>query len=110
MAGANLPNGVLLANVLTHTHEGKVHVRLLNATDKTVRLLPQIRLAEICKPLEVHLKEPITIEVEDNALHIQVLNKVETGVTKVKADVLPVSIGVNLEGVVGRAQGCILQD
>lgn len=39
----------------------------------------------------------LPFEEEDDALHIQVLNKVETGITEVKADVITVSIGANLE-------------
>lgn len=94
--GVSLPSGVLVANVLTQAKEGKVPVRILNATSKIVRLPPRARLAEVHKPAEIYLKDPIIFEEQQDALCVWVKTEEVAGHGRL-SDPLPISVEVNME-------------
>lgn len=67
----SMPQGLLVANVLTHTVEGKVAVRLLNARKEPVVLPPRSRVAELSKPQKILPKDMLTFEEADGEVFVK---------------------------------------
>ncbi len=93
---ASLPKGLLVANVLARTEGGKVPVRVMNSSERAIRLTPRCRVAVVSKPREVLPKELLEFEEEDGMLHVK-------QVTHIQADEIseefPVPVQVNYEGL-----------
>lgn len=94
----SLPRGLLVANVLAQTVDGRVPVRLLNSSDKAITLPPRARIAELCKPQEVVTKELVSFEENDGVLHVRAM---EADVTPAPGNDTPLSVPVqaSLEGL-----------
>lgn len=61
-ASANLPPGLMVANVVARAVDGRVPVRLLNPNNEPVTLQPRSRLAELSRPHRVLPKESVVVE------------------------------------------------
>lgn len=69
--GVSLPKGLLVANVLTKTDGGKVPVRVMNSSERTIRLNPRCRVAVLSKPREVLTENMLEFEEEEGAIHVR---------------------------------------
>ncbi len=93
---ASLPKGLQVANVLARKEGGKVPVRVMNSSERAIRLTPRCRVAVVSKPCEVLPKEVLEFEEEDGMLHVK-------QVTHIQADEIseefPVPVQVNYVGL-----------
>ncbi|KAL2086778.1 hypothetical protein ACEWY4_017837 [Coilia grayii] len=96
-SGASLPKSLLVANVLARTTGGRVPVRVLNSSQKPVRLKPRSRVAVVYRPQEVLPKELVEFEERDGALHVKVIKHDQALVEKSHPEQLPVPVQVKLE-------------
>ncbi|XP_052392086.1 uncharacterized protein LOC127939541 [Carassius gibelio] len=108
-SNVSLPKSVLIANVLAKTADGKVPVRVLNSSEKPVKLPPRCRIAALSKPQEVVPRVLVEFEEKENALHVKAVQQ-----HKVKAEIstseqLPVPVQINLENLT-ETQRCKLQN
>lgn len=69
--GVSLPKGLLVANVLTKTEGGKVSVRVMNSSERTIRLNPRSRVAAVSKPREVLTENTLEFKEEEGTLHVR---------------------------------------
>ncbi|XP_046717404.1 uncharacterized protein LOC124393547 [Silurus meridionalis] len=102
-AGASLPKGLLVAHVLARTEDGKVPVRMLSLSKKTVRLAPLSRVASVYRPREVITKEVLEFQEDDGVLHVKEMARENGPVNETSLAQLPVPVEVNSEGLT-RAQ------
>ncbi len=72
-AGASLPKGLLVAHVLAKTDFGKVPVRMVNLSEKAVRIAPRSRVASVCKPKEMVTNDFLEFEEDDGVLYVKEL-------------------------------------
>lgn len=94
----SMPQGLLVANVLTCTVEGKVSVRLLNAREEPVVLPPRSRVEELSKPQKILPKDMLTFEEADGEVYIKSLE----GVTACEGEslqTLAVPVQANVQGL-----------
>ncbi|KAL7883683.1 hypothetical protein SRHO_G00013410 [Serrasalmus rhombeus] len=96
---ASMPRGLLVANVLAKTASGKVPVRVLNPTEKAVRLMPRSRLATVCKPQEILTKELVEFEEKEGVLHVKAVQQTHASVEEGSVEQLAVPVQTNLEGL-----------
>lgn len=94
----SMPHRLLVANVLTHAVEGMVSVRLLNARQEPVVLLPQSRVAELSKPQKVLHKDLLRFKETDGEVHVKAL-VAEVTRERNGAGVLAVPVQANLQGL-----------
>ncbi|KAI4904285.1 hypothetical protein NFI96_007443, partial [Prochilodus magdalenae] len=71
----SIPKGLLVANVLAKAADGKVPVRVLNASGRPIKLMPRLRLATVHKPQEVLPKQTVVLEEKDGALHVRAIKR-----------------------------------
>ncbi|KAI5609495.1 hypothetical protein C0J50_9467, partial [Silurus asotus] len=98
-AGASLPKGLLVAHVLARTEDGKVPVRMVNLSKKTVRLAPRSRVASVYRPKEVITKEVLEFQEGDGVLHGKEMARENGPVDETTLAQLPVPVEVNSEGL-----------
>lgn len=94
----SMPQGLLVANVLTHAVEGKVSVRLLNSRQEPVVLRPQSRVAGLSKPQKVLHKDMLMFEETDGEVHVKAL-VAEVTQEQGGAGALAVPVQANLQGL-----------
>ncbi|KAJ8005431.1 hypothetical protein DPEC_G00146580 [Dallia pectoralis] len=94
ITGVSLPKGLLVANVLTKTEGGKVSVRVMNSSRRTIRLNPRCRVAVVSKPQEVLTENTLEFEEEEGALHVRRVTHVQAVEI---SDKPPVPVQVNYE-------------
>lgn len=90
----SLPKGLLVANVLTKTEGGKVSVRVMNSSERTIRLNPRCRVAVVSKPQEVLTENTLEFEEEEGTLHVKRVTHVQAVEI---SDIPPVPVQVNYE-------------
>ncbi|XP_048062052.1 uncharacterized protein LOC125277609 [Megalobrama amblycephala] len=105
----SLPESVLIANVLTKIADGKVPVRVLNSSEKAVKLMPRCRIATLCKPQKVVPKVLVEFEEKEGALHVKAVQQHQVKVEESTTEQLPVAVQTNLENLT-EAQRGKLQD
>lgn len=93
----SLPKSVLIANVLAKTDDGKVPVRVLNSSEKAVKLMPRCRIATLCKPQEVVPKVLVEFEEKEGALHVKAVQQHQVKVEDITMEQLPVTVQTNLD-------------
>ncbi len=98
-AGTSLPKGLLVAHVLAKTDCGKVPVRMVNLSEKAIRIAPRSRVASIFKPKEVVTKDVLEFEEDDGVLHVKELKEDRVQADKNLLIQLPVPVEVNVEGL-----------
>ena len=70
-SSTSLPRGLLVANVLAQATEGKVPVRILNASDKAITLFPRCRVAELSKPRAIVPREVVSVEEVNGEVYVR---------------------------------------
>ncbi|GAA6102462.1 uncharacterized protein LOC124393547 [Tachysurus ichikawai] len=98
-AGTSLPKGLLVAHFLARTDDGKVPVRMLNLSEKTVRLAPRSRVASVYRPKEVITKEVLEFQEDDGVLHVKEMARENGPAGETSLAQLPVPVEVNFEGL-----------
>ncbi|MCI4388616.1 hypothetical protein PGIGA_G00087930 [Pangasianodon gigas] len=98
-AGTSLPKGLLVAHVLAKTDCGKVPVRMVNLSEKAVRIAPRSRVASVYKPKEVVTKDVLEFEEDDGVLHVKELKQDQFQADKSLLTQPPVPVEVNYEGL-----------
>lgn len=97
---ANLPVGLMVANVVARADDGKVPVRVLNATDKEVRLQPRSRLAELSRPQEVLTQGNLVVEEVAGGLRVRAVRGDTPGERPCAAEqALPVPVQADLRSL-----------
>ncbi|XP_041958650.1 uncharacterized protein cuzd1.1 [Alosa sapidissima] len=94
----SLPRGLLVANVLAQAAEGKVPVRLLNSSEKSITLFPRSRVAELSKPDEIVPREVVTVEEVEGGVYVR---EIRHGSVQSTEGTGPLSVPVqaNLQGL-----------
>ncbi len=98
-SNVSLPKSVLIANVLAKTANGKVPVRVLNFSEKPVKLPPRCRIAALSKPQEVVPKELVEFEEKEGVLHVRAVQQRQVKVELSTTEQLPVPVHINLENL-----------
>jgi len=93
----SLPKSVLIANVLAKATDGKVPVRVLNSSERAVKLMPRCRIAALCKPQKVVPKVLVEFEEKEGALHVKAVQQHQVKVERSTTEQLPVAVQTNLE-------------
>lgn len=101
----SLPKSVLIANVLAKTADGKVPVRVLNSSEKAVKLMPRCRIATLCKPQEVVPKVLVEFEEKEGVLHVKAVQQHQVKVEESTTEQLPVAVQTNLENLTEAQRG-----
>ncbi|KAJ8375587.1 hypothetical protein SKAU_G00061670 [Synaphobranchus kaupii] len=99
---ANLPRGLMVANVLAHSTDGRVPVWLLNSGEQPVTLWPRSRLAELSKPCRVLPKERVMFEEAAGELRVKAIspgNAPPTGASSETTGPLSIPVQANLQGL-----------
>ncbi len=91
-SNVSLPKSVLIANVLAKTVDGKVPVRVLNFSEKPVKLPPRCRIAALSKPQEVVPKELVEFEEKEGVLHVKAVQQRQVKVELSTTEQLPVPV------------------
>lgn len=87
------------ANVLAKPADGKVPVRVLNSSEKPVKLPPRCRIASLSKPQEVLQKELVEFEEKEGTLHVKAVQQHQVNVEINTTEQLPVPVQINLENL-----------
>ncbi|XP_029766793.1 uncharacterized protein LOC113406182 [Terrapene carolina triunguis] len=97
--GASLPNGLLVANVLANASKGKVPVRLLNSSNKAIKLWPRTRVAEVHRPEGVVPPVGVALEENGDELRVTEVKKGKQVITSQAAPdgELPIPVQVDLQ-------------
>ncbi len=98
-SNVSLSKSVLIANVLAKTANGKVPVRVLNFSEKPVKLPPRCRIAALSKPQEVVPKELVEFEEKEGVLHVTAVQQRQVKVELSTTEQLPVPVHINLENL-----------
>ncbi|KAL1260059.1 hypothetical protein QQF64_007886 [Cirrhinus molitorella] len=98
-SNVSLPKSVLIANVLAKTADGKVPVRVLNSSERPVKLPPRCRIAVLSKPQEVVPKELVEFEEKEDALYVKAVQQCQVKVEASTTEQLPVPVHINLENL-----------
>lgn len=98
-SGTSLPKGLLVAHVLAKTEDGKVPVRMVNLSEKAVRLAPRARVASVYKPKKVITKDVLEFEEDGDVLHVKELVEDKVPVAENSLVSLPVPVEVNYDGL-----------
>ncbi len=99
LSNVSLPKSVLIANVLAKTADGKVPVRVLNFSEKPVKLPPRCRIAALSKPQEVVSKVFVEFEEKEGVLHVKAVQQRQVKVELSTTEQLPVPENINLENL-----------
>lgn len=94
---ASLPRGVLVANVLAETTGGKIPVRIMNTSKKTIKLMPRSRVATISKPKEALPGEVVEFEENEGVLHVKGLKSSESQAVGCETAPLSIPVQVNTD-------------
>lgn len=94
---ASLPRGLLVANVLAQADGGKVPVRLLNSSEKSVTLFPRSRVAELSRPDEIVQKQVVMLEEVNGGLYVREISHNVQSTEEIGP--LSVPVQANLEGL-----------
>lgn len=95
----SLPKSVLIANVLAKAADGKVPVRVLNSSEKPVKLPPRCRIAALSKPQEVVPKMLVELEEKEGALHVRTVQQCQVKGEVSTREQLPVPVQIDLENL-----------
>lgn len=95
----SLPKSVLIANVLTKAIDGKVPVRVLNSSEKPVKIPPRCRIAALSKPQEVVPKMLVEFEENEGTLHVKTVQQHQVKAEENTTEQLPVPVQTNLENL-----------
>jgi len=98
MPVSNLPSGLLVANVLTRSTNGKVPVRLLNSSEVPVTLHPRARVAALSKPCKVQPKESVAFEEAAGELRVRILEPEREPISEPTGPLF-IPVQANLQGL-----------
>lgn len=93
----NVKKGLLIANTLTKTANGKVPVRVMNSSSKAIWLTPRTKVAAVCKPQRVFPKELMQFEEKEGVMHVRQVEHRDSTVTTANTDLMPVTVQIDLE-------------
>lgn len=96
---ASIPKGLMIANVLAKAADGKVPVRVLNASERPIRLMPRSRVASVLKPQEVLPRQTVELEENDGVLHVRAIKQDGILLQGCSDGLLPVPVQVNSNGL-----------
>ncbi|XP_076730651.1 retrovirus-related Pol polyprotein from transposon 412 [Maylandia zebra] len=90
-----LPRGLLVANTIATTSGGRIPLRVMNTSERAVKLMPRARLAVVSKPRAVLPKEVVWVEEREGALVVKPLGQGESIATGGEGGQLPVPVQAN---------------
>lgn len=92
------PRGLLVANILAQATEGKLPVRILNSSEKTIILFPICRVAELSKPDVIVPREVVSVEEVNGEVYVRKVSRGEVESVEVDGP-LTVLVHAKLEGL-----------
>ncbi|XP_023807866.1 uncharacterized protein LOC111946903 [Oryzias latipes] len=96
---SGLPKGLVVANILAKATSGRVPVRVMNTSEKVIKLMPRARVATVSKPQEILLKEVVQVVEKEGGLVVKHLDGIEVTQLENEAERLPVPVQANTEGL-----------
>ncbi|XP_076843062.1 uncharacterized protein LOC143487779 [Brachyhypopomus gauderio] len=96
---AGIPKGLMVANVLAKTEGGRVPVRVLNSSERPIRLKPRAMVASVHKPQEVLPRRMVELEESNGAVHVKVVEQGDSHPQECDANHMPIPVQVNSDAL-----------